>query len=226
MRAQGLRGWWSPADQLLAWVSVGGQDVLVLGVVPWNSASGGRVQHIVKQTPKRDKSRVLDFLSLFRPMEFILGELGSKFPESELRAPLVFLARFGDNVYIFMVNMRDALAAVIHPVIFEMMRSMYQVPHDWEVPVATVQWCGASIPPTRDLRLLWKGVVLDLNFFSPEEAEWSRCIVLVLKVRIKPFCPCLALQNQMVLNEFPHSYRFPWQAQSRQQQEDEVVNKH
>ena len=58
------------------------------------------------------------------------------------------------------------------------------------------------------------------------------CIVLVLsianllRVHNKPFCPCLALQNQIVLNEFLHSNRFPWQVQSRQQQEDEVVNEH
>ena len=117
---------------------------------------------------------MLDFLSLFLPMEFFLGELGSKFPQSELRAPLVFLARFRDNVYIFLVNMTDALAAVIQPVIFELLRSMYQVPPKWELHGATVQGCEASIPPTRDLRLLRKGVVLDPNFFSLEEAEWSR----------------------------------------------------
>ena len=37
-----------------------------------------------------------------------------------------------------------------------------------------MQWCEASIPPTRDLRLPRKGVVLDLDDFCPEEAEWSR----------------------------------------------------
>ena len=168
-----MYGCWSPADRLLAWVSVGGQDVPVLGVVPWDSAPGGRVQHIVKRTPKRDKYRVLDFLSQFLPMEFILGELGSKFSQSELRAPLVFLARIRDNVYIFLVNMTDALAAMVQPVILELLRSMYQVPLKWGEHGAAVQWCEASIPPTRDLRLLRKGVVLDLNFFSPEEAEWS-----------------------------------------------------
>ena len=31
------------------------------------------------------------------------------------------------------------------------------------------------------------------------------CIVLVLRVHIKLFCPCLALQTQIVLNEFLHS---------------------
>ena len=31
------------------------------------------------------------------------------------------------------------------------------------------------------------------------------CIVLVLRVHNKPFCPCAALQNQIVLNEFLHS---------------------
>ena len=56
VRTKGLRGRWSPADRLLAWVSVGGLDVPVLGVVPWDSAPGGRVQHIVKRTPKRDKA--------------------------------------------------------------------------------------------------------------------------------------------------------------------------
>ena len=31
------------------------------------------------------------------------------------------------------------------------------------------------------------------------------CIVLVLRVHNKPFCPCLAFQNQIVVNEFLHS---------------------
>ena len=153
VRAQGLRGWWSPADRLLAWVSVGGQDVPVLGVVPWDSAPGGRVQHIVKRTPKRDKSRVLDFLSHFLPMEFILGELGSKFPQSEVRAPLVFLARFRDNVYIFLVNMTDALAAVIQPVIFELLRSMYQA----QVP--------SVLQKSLWFALLWRDVYANFRSF-------------------------------------------------------------
>ena len=38
----------------------------------------------------------------------------------------------------------------------------------------------ASIPPTRDPRLLRKGVVLDLNGFCPEEAEWSRWLATCL----------------------------------------------
>ena len=70
--------------------------------------------------------------------------------------------------------MGDALAAVVQPVIFELLPSINQVPLKWEVHGATVQWCGASIPPTRDLRLLRKGVVLDLHSFCSEEAEWSR----------------------------------------------------
>ena len=127
MRAQGLSGCWSPADHLLAWVFVGGQNVPVLGVVLWDSAPGGCVQHIVKRTSRRDKSTVLDFRSQFSPMELIHGELGSKFPQSELCAPLVFLARFRDIVYIFLANMTDAVAPVIKPVIYELLWSMYQV---------------------------------------------------------------------------------------------------
>ena len=68
---------------------------------------------------------MLDLLSQFAPMEFILGELGSRFPQPQVRAPLVFLARFRDNVYIFLINMTDAVAAVVEPVIFELLRSMY-----------------------------------------------------------------------------------------------------
>ena len=67
---------------------------------------------------------MLGFLSQFAPMEFILGELGSQFPRPEVRAPLVFLARFRDNVYIFLINVTDAVAAVVRPVIFELLRSM------------------------------------------------------------------------------------------------------
>ena len=87
---------------------------------------------------------------------------------------MVFLARFRDNVYIFLLNMSDALAAVVQPTIFQLLRAMYGVPLKWEVHGATVQWCESAIPDTRDLRLVRKGVVLDLQCFSEDEAEWSR----------------------------------------------------
>ena len=45
-----------------------------------------------------------DFLSEFAPIGFILGELGSQLPLQEVSAPLVFLARFRDNVYIFLIS--------------------------------------------------------------------------------------------------------------------------
>ena len=132
------------------------------------------MQHIVQRTPRRDKDRVLDFLSQFAPMEFVMGELGSHAPQPECASPVVFLARFRDNIYIFLINMPDALAEVVQPVVFQLLRSMYRVPLKWEVHGATVQWCEAAIPNTRDLRPLRKGVVLDLNCFSVHEAEWAR----------------------------------------------------
>ena len=132
------------------------------------------MQHIVQRTPRGDKARVLDFLSQFAPMEFVMGELGSRAPQPECASPMVFLARFRDNIYIFLINMPDALAEVLQPVVFQLLRSMYRLPLKWEVHGATVQWCEAAIPNTRELRLLRKGVVLDLNCFSADEAEWAR----------------------------------------------------
>ena len=41
---------------------------------------------------------------------------------------MVFLARFRDNVYIFLINVSDALAAVVHPTIFQLLCAMYGVP--------------------------------------------------------------------------------------------------
>ena len=38
----------------------------------------------------------------------------------------------------------------------------------------TVKWCESAIPDTRELRLVRKGVVLDLQCFSEDEPEWSR----------------------------------------------------
>ena len=86
----------------------------------------------------------------------------------------MFLAGFRDHVYIFPVNISQVLAVTVQPVIFELLRSMYQVPLNWGVHGATVQWFEASIPPNRDLRLLCKGLVLGLNRFCPEKARWSR----------------------------------------------------
>ena len=125
------------------------------------------MQHIVKRTPRRDKARVLDFLSQFAPMEFVMGELGSRAPQPECASPVVFLARFRDDIYTFLINMPDALAEVVQPVVFQLLRSMYRVPLKWEVHGATVPWCEAAILNTRDLRLLRKGVVLGLNAIVP-----------------------------------------------------------
>ena len=160
VQSRGLTSWWAPADRLLAWVTVGCVDIPIVGVVPWDSAPGGRVQHIVQRTPRRDKARVLVVLSQFAPMEFVMGNLGSRAPQPECASPVVFLARFRDNIYIFLINMPDALVEVVQPVVFQLLRSMYRVPLKREVHGATVQWCEAANPNTRDLRLLRKGVVL------------------------------------------------------------------
>ena len=58
---------------------------------------------------------------------------------------MVFLARFRDNVYVFLINMSDALAAVVQPNIFQLLRAMYGVPLKWKVHGATVQWCKFAI---------------------------------------------------------------------------------
>ena len=72
----GLKGWWSPADRLLAWVTIENQDVPILGIVPWDSAPRGRTHHILQRTPWRDIERVRNFLSQFHPSDFLMGELG------------------------------------------------------------------------------------------------------------------------------------------------------
>ena len=174
-------------ERLLAWRSVSGVDVPILGVVPWDIAPGGRAHHIVKRTPKRDKARVQDFLSQFAPIEFIIGELSDSTSQQGSAAPLIFLARFRDNVYIFLINMSDSMVALVKPVVFELLKSMYQVPLKWEVHTDTMQWCEASIPPTSGLRLLWEGVVLDLHNFCSDEAEWAHGCLLQRLMRAQ-FC--------------------------------------
>ena len=94
-------------------------------------------------------------------------------------------------------------------------------------------WSGVtsnSIASLARSELMKFGVYMFI--FGPHTTRGAFCIVLVnsianlLRVHNKPFCPCLALQNQIVLNEFLLSIGFPSQAQSRQQQEDEVVNEY
>ena len=59
---------------------------------------------------------------------------------------MVFVVRLLANVYIFHINMSDALAAVARPTIFQLLRAMYGVPLKWDVHGATVHWCESAIP--------------------------------------------------------------------------------
>ena len=85
----------------------------ILGVVPWDSAPGGRTNLIVQCTPRRDTERVRTFLSKFHPTEFFIGELGGTPTPSQIQGPCVMLARFRDNIYIILVNMVAHMARVM-----------------------------------------------------------------------------------------------------------------
>ena len=99
VRQQGLGGWWNPSLRLLAWMSARQTDIPIVSTTLWDSAPGGRVQHILRQTPRRDVERARDFLSQFAPYEFVLVELGVTTPRTDLIYPCTLLARFRDNIY-------------------------------------------------------------------------------------------------------------------------------
>ena len=77
-------------------------------------------------------------------------------------------------IYIFLINIPESMSSNIKQIVMQLLKSMYGVPLKWEAHGPTVQWCEACIPPTAELRLLRKGVVLDLNDYDRDQAEWSR----------------------------------------------------
>ena len=171
---QGLQGWWTPADRLLAWATVDGVDVPILGVVPWDSAPGGRTNLILQRTPRRDTERVRTFLSKFHPTELLIGELGGKPTPPQIEGPCVMLARFRGNIYIMLVNMMTHMAKVMQSVIMQLLKAMYGVPLKREEHGEKILWCEACVPDTTELRLLRKGVVLNLEDNMYDQAEWAR----------------------------------------------------
>ena len=100
VRTEGLHGRWAPSDKLLAWISLHDTDIPVLGITPWDPPPVGRVQHILRHAPRRDKERVQDFQSQFSPHEFVLAELGVCPQPPDLVIPCVMMARFRDNIYL------------------------------------------------------------------------------------------------------------------------------
>ena len=174
VRQQGLGGWWNPSLRLLAWMSAHQTDIPILSTTLWDSAPGGRVQHILRQTPRRDVERARDFLSQFAPYEFVLAELGVTAPQTDLMYPCTLLARFRDNIYIFLMNIPDEWRADVLTCVMALLKTIYNVPLKWEVHGPTVEWCECAIPPTGRLRLLRKGVVLDLTSEDLGWREWDR----------------------------------------------------
>ena len=165
----GLKGWWSPADSLLVWVTIENQDVPILGIVPWDSAPGGGTHHILHRTPRRDIERVRNFLSQLHPSDFLMGELGHKSTPAELQGPCVLLATFRNNIYIyiyiyiyiFLINIPESMSSNIKQIVMQLLKSMYGVPLKWEAHGPTVHvpaahwWLSGNVK----LGLIWGSVV-------------------------------------------------------------------
>ena len=114
-----------------------------------------------------------DFLLQFSPHEFVLAELGVSPQPPELVIPCVMMARFRDNIYVFLINVPPAWREPLLHIVMSMLQCMYQVPLNWEQHGDTVQWCEMSIPGGSDLRLLRKGIVLSLDDVDPSQCEWD-----------------------------------------------------
>ena len=70
-------------------------DVPTLSTTIWDSALGGRTQHIAPQTPRHDIPRVRDFLSQFAAHKFVLAELSVGPPPLIVTLQCVLIALVG-----------------------------------------------------------------------------------------------------------------------------------
>ena len=78
------------------------------------------------------------------------------------------------TIYIFLMNIPDEWRADVLTCVMALQKTIYNVPLKWEVHGPTVEWCECAIPPTGRVRLLRKGVVLNLTSDDLGWREWDR----------------------------------------------------
>ena len=77
LTAGGFTGWWSPTDRIFAQVSspAGTESVLFVNTTPWDGATGGRVQTVIKHSTRHNRGRVQRFFASYDPLQAVLGEI-------------------------------------------------------------------------------------------------------------------------------------------------------
>ena len=145
LTAGGFTGWWSPTDRIFAQVSspTGTASILFVNTTPWDGATGGRVQTVIKHSTRRNRGRVQRFFASYDPLQADMGEIMRPsspradaridLPESIGDKPIVCFSRYRDNIYIVLVRVGEHLLPLVeHTVAASITNHLYGIPLKWE----------------------------------------------------------------------------------------------
>ena len=177
----GFSPWWQPMDKMCAAFGVGDFCVRICYTEAWDGMLGGRLEVILRDTPRRYQGLVTEFFHPFRPLRAILPEiLRDEKLHSQLQSPSmprVLLSTFKDNLYIVTIAVPNEFQAVVRQGITLFLAHVYGIALKWE-PGGTPVTCGEarlSCNAVGNVVLQRKGVATEL-YDLPPIVEWSRWV--------------------------------------------------
>jgi hypothetical protein len=191
-------GWWSPTDRIFAQVSspAGTESVLFVNTTPWDGATGGRVQTVIKHSTRRNRGRVQRFFASYDPLQAVLGEIlrpsspcadaRINLPESVSDKPIVCFSRYRDNIYIVLVKVGEHLLPLVEHTVASITNHLYGIPLKWEEWGPLTTWGEGSIivkgvssggtTLSLSMSLVRKGTTHDLPLPNPGDPEWLQWV--------------------------------------------------
>ena len=96
-------GFWAPSEQLIAWVTIQGQDFPIVYSTVWDGAALGRTEAILRYSPRRDRRLLTNFFAQFNLADFVLHEIFCPQRHTPTPVPCAIISRFKDNVPLALV---------------------------------------------------------------------------------------------------------------------------
>ena len=179
----GFSPWSQPMDKMCAVNAFGVGDfcVQICYTEAWDGMVGGRVEAILRDTPRRNEGLVMEFFHPFRPLRAILPEiLWDEKLHPQLQSPgmpRVLLSRFKDNLYIVTMAVPSEFQAFVRQGISLLLTHIYGIALKWEPNGTPVTWGEGRLccDPVGNVVLQRKGVATNL-YDLPPNVEWTRWV--------------------------------------------------
>ena len=165
---------WAPSKQLIAWVTIQGQDFPIVYSTAWDGAALGRTEAILQYSPRRDRRLLTDFFAQFNLADFVIHEIFCPQHHNPLPIPCAVVSRFKDNVPMGLIHVPPGVQSTMMQVLPAFLEGLYQIGLKWEDHGDVAQLCECEIVPASPIFLQRKGIVLSLAEELRSDFEWQR----------------------------------------------------